>query len=101
MRPQGARLSSSSDAFVRSNCFSVTSPFMWWPASVWIDAPSGRWKRAHRRQGRAGLRARPASGRPPKLSAAQRRRLARLVTSPGRKWPAIARACGRVDASST
>src|SRR5437899_4104198 len=38
-----------------------------------------RWKRAHRRQGRAGLRARPASGRPPKLGAAQRRRLARLV----------------------
>ena len=38
-----------------------------------------RWKRAHRRQGRAGLRARPASGRPPKLTAAQRHRLARLV----------------------
>ena len=38
-----------------------------------------RWKRAHRRQGRAGLRARPASGRPPKLSLAQRHRLARLV----------------------
>ena len=38
-----------------------------------------RWKRAHRRQGRAGLRARPASGRPPKLSPAQRHRLARLV----------------------
>jgi len=38
-----------------------------------------RWKRTHRRQGRAGLRARPASGRPPKLGAAQRRRLARLV----------------------
>lgn len=40
-----------------------------------------RWKRAHRRLGRAGLRARPASGRPPKLSAAQRRRLARLVVA--------------------
>jgi transposase len=40
-----------------------------------------RWKRAHRRQGRAGLRARPASGRPPKLSAAQRRRLARIVVA--------------------
>src|SRR2546422_6831016 len=38
-----------------------------------------RWKRAHRRQGRPGLRARPASGRPPKLTAAQRRRLARMV----------------------
>src|SRR5919106_968719 len=39
-----------------------------------------RWKRAHRGQGRAGLRARPASGRPPKLTVAQRRRLARLVS---------------------
>ena len=38
-----------------------------------------RWKRMHRRQGRAGLRARRASGRPPKLTAAQRRRLARMV----------------------
>jgi transposase len=38
-----------------------------------------RWKRAHRRQGRAGLRARPASGRPPKLTATQQRQLARLV----------------------
>src|SRR3989454_11254769 len=40
-----------------------------------------RWKRAHRGQGRAGLRARPASGRPPKLTAAQRRRVARLVAA--------------------
>ncbi|HZN51411.1 MAG TPA: IS630 family transposase [Methylomirabilota bacterium] len=40
-----------------------------------------RWKRAHRGQGRAGLRARPASGRPSKLTAAQRRRLARLVVA--------------------
>lgn len=40
-----------------------------------------RWKRAYRRRGRDGLRARPASGRPPKLSAAQRRRLARLVVA--------------------
>jgi transposase len=38
-----------------------------------------RWKRMYRRQGRAGLRARPAAGRPPKLSAAQRARLTRLV----------------------
>jgi transposase len=38
-----------------------------------------RWKRAHRRQGRAGLRARAASGRPPKLTAAQRRQLTRVV----------------------
>ena len=40
-----------------------------------------RWKRVYRRHGRDGLRARPASGRPPKLSAAQRRRLARLVVA--------------------
>ena len=38
-----------------------------------------RWKGAHRRQGRAGLRARPASGRPPKLTPQQRQRLTRLV----------------------
>src|SRR2546428_13956736 len=35
-----------------------------------------RWKRA---RGRAGLRARPAPGRPPKLTAAQRKQLARPV----------------------
>ena len=40
-----------------------------------------RWKQTHRRQGRGGLRARPASGRPPKLTVAQRRRLARLVVA--------------------
>src|SRR6266852_3098750 len=40
-----------------------------------------RWKRAYRRQGRAGLRARPATGRPSKLTAAQRRQLARLVVA--------------------
>src|SRR2546427_2472524 len=40
-----------------------------------------RWKRAHRGQGRAGLRARPASGRPPKLAATQRRQLARMVVA--------------------
>src|SRR5438105_14409398 len=38
-----------------------------------------RWKRVYRRQGRIGLRARPAPGRPPKLTAAQRRQLTRLV----------------------
>src|SRR5438552_2013855 len=40
-----------------------------------------RWKRAHRGQGRAGLRARPAPGRPPKLAATQRRQLVRLVVA--------------------
>src|SRR5262245_9389988 len=38
-----------------------------------------RWKRAYRQRGRPGLRARPAPGRPPKLSVPQRRRLARLI----------------------
>lgn len=40
-----------------------------------------RWKRAYRSQGRGGLRARPAPGRPPKLTAAQRRQLTRLVVA--------------------
>jgi transposase len=43
--------------------------------------PVRRLKRAHRRQGRAGLRARPTPGRPPKLTVAQRRRLARLIVA--------------------
>lgn len=34
-----------------------------------------RWNRAYRRQGKAGLKARPASGRPPKLTTPQRRTL--------------------------
>lgn len=38
-----------------------------------------RWKRAHRRQGPRGLKARPAPGRPPKLTPAQRRRLVRAI----------------------
>lgn len=40
-----------------------------------------RWKRTHRGHGRAGLRARPAPGRPPRLTAAQRKQLARLVVA--------------------
>src|SRR5438445_13145721 len=40
-----------------------------------------RWKRAYRGQGRAGLRARPVSGRPPKLTATQRKQLVRLVVA--------------------
>src|SRR5947209_11386980 len=40
-----------------------------------------RWKRAHRGQGRAGLRARPAPGRPPKLTTPQQRQLTRLVVA--------------------
>src|SRR3989475_13239142 len=42
-----------------------------------------RWKRAYRGHGRGGLRARPAPGRPPKLTATQRRQLVRVVV-PGR-----------------
>lgn len=38
-----------------------------------------RWNRAYRRRGRDGLKARPASGRPAKLSARQRGTLARWI----------------------
>jgi len=38
-----------------------------------------RWKRAHRLQGAEGLRARHTPGRPPKLTAAQRRTLIRWI----------------------
>lgn len=38
-----------------------------------------RWHRAYRRRGRDGLTARPAAGRPPKLSARQRGTLARWI----------------------
>ena len=40
-----------------------------------------RWKRAYRRRGRRGLRARPAPGRPSKLSTPQRRQLVRLIVA--------------------
>jgi transposase len=38
-----------------------------------------RWKRAYRRDGHAGLRAQPAAGRPPKLTARQRQTLVRWI----------------------
>jgi transposase len=38
-----------------------------------------RWKAAHRAQGMAGVRAKPAPGRPPKLTARQRDRLERVL----------------------
>jgi transposase len=38
-----------------------------------------RWKQAYRRQGVAGLRARPTPGRPPKLTVRQRRTLVRWI----------------------
>jgi transposase len=40
-----------------------------------------RWKQVHRARGRRGLRARAVPGRPPKLTAAQRRQLVRLVVA--------------------
>src|SRR2546426_5913389 len=48
-----------------------------------------RWKRAYRGGGRNGLRARPPPGRPPKLSAAHRRQLVRVVVAGllGAGWP--------------
>jgi transposase len=38
-----------------------------------------RWKRTYRRHGETGLAARPVPGRPPKLSARQRRTLVRAI----------------------
>jgi len=38
-----------------------------------------RWYQAYQRNGRAGLRPRPTPGRPPRLSASQRRRLVALL----------------------
>jgi len=38
-----------------------------------------RWKRAYRRQGRRGLKAQPAPGRPSKLTSRQRQSLARWI----------------------
>lgn len=38
-----------------------------------------RWKRAYRRKGPEGVKAQPASGRPPKLTARQRRLLVRWI----------------------
>ena len=38
-----------------------------------------RWKRAYRRQGRAGVKARPVPGRPPKVTARQRDTLVRWI----------------------
>jgi transposase len=43
------------------------------PSSVFL------WRETYRRRGDPGLRARPAPGRPPKLEAAERRALARIL----------------------
>jgi transposase len=39
-----------------------------------------RWRQAYRRRGGRGLNAKPAPGRPPRLSPAQKRHLVRLLT---------------------
>jgi transposase len=47
-----------------------------------VDASPGavtRWRQAHEKRGDAGLTAKPHPGRPPKLSAKQRRKLVRLL----------------------
>jgi transposase len=55
---------------------------MSWPtASAWIDVPCADGSGRTGGRDRAGLRARPASSRPPKLTAAQRKQLARLVVA--------------------
>jgi transposase len=44
-----------------------------------------RWRQAYDRGGEAALAARPSPGRPPQLTAAQRRRLAKLLLQGARK----------------
>jgi len=39
-----------------------------------------RWRQTYRRKGRQGLDARPSPGRPPRLSATEKRQLVRLLT---------------------
>ena len=60
-----------------------------------------RWKRAHRRQGRAGLRARLASGSTAEAQCGSSAVDWRGWSSRGRKRPAIAQVCGPVDESWT
>ena len=45
-----------------------------------------RWQRTGREQGRAGLKAQPASGRPPKLTSQQRRKLVRWILQRPGAW---------------
>src|SRR2546430_8353622 len=80
MRPQGSRAELERRRLRAIDLLQRDLPVHVVAERLGVDRRSvRRWKRAHRRQGRAGLRARPASGRPPKLTAAQRHRLARLV----------------------
>jgi len=57
-----------------------------------------RWKAAYRRQGGNGIRAKPASGRPPKLDGAARKRLERALLKGARAagFPTDLWTCPRV-----
>src|SRR5262249_34282615 len=55
-----------------------------------------RWKSAHRRHGERALRARPASGRPPKLLARQVAQVERPLLRGGRRRPGSPPSCGPV-----
>src|SRR5919109_4595966 len=57
-----------------------------------------RWKQAYRRRGQRGLAARPASGRPPKLTTRQRQMLVRKVLRGARAagYRTALWTCGRI-----
>jgi len=98
---RGARPSSSDDGCAQSICSSVISPFHVVAGAPGVDRRSvRRWKRAYRGLGRAGLRARPASGRPSKLTARSDGSWPRLVVV-GPEAAATPPASGRADGSST
>src|SRR6516225_266597 len=45
-----------------------------------------RWKRSYQRQGKSGLKAQPASGRPPQLTSRQRRSLVHCILKGPQAW---------------
>lgn len=57
-----------------------------------------RWHRAYRQRGPEGVRAQPASGRPPKLTGRQRRTLVRWVLKGAEAWgyPTALWTCQRI-----
>jgi transposase len=57
-----------------------------------------RWKRAYRKRGASGLKARPASGRPRKLTARQRQSLTRWILKGAQAWgfPTALWTCRRI-----
>jgi transposase-like protein len=100
MRPQGSPAELERRRFRAIDLLQRDVPVHAVAERLGVDRRSvRRWKRAHRGHGRAGLRARPASGRPPKLTAAQRGRLARLVVRDPKRL-AMPRACGPAGGSS-